>query len=732
MTFVRSQQERAVRTEQSADALWSGPHVRALVGLAVLLITSQVPFLDQPFHMDDVLNLKVARQVLLNPYFPHDFPLLFEGVRSRDSASMEHPPFVPYFLAGIARVTGSFSESTLHSAYLVFPLLTVFSIYWLGKRFTGYPGYAALLLMVCPVFYVVSHTLMSDLPLLALWSLATAMFISGVDSRRVFLLWLSAAAVAGATFTSYAGICLIPLLVLYALLHHQRWAAWLIMLTSLAPLLVWLAVQSTHFGRFTPGYMLHYYFETARVISPALVLQKMTYAVTALGGVTVLPLALSFIHWRRPVVLSTAALVAALAVTQTWILAGYGMIEKTLFCMFFTLGTLLLASASACHASGRCARDQLFLLAWLVGTLAFSVLLYMTGSARYFLPSLPPLIVLLIRAGERKGGLLRRRVGLAAALGALWSLTMASADAELAWIYRRFASDVKPYIGASKLWFTGEWGFRAYLEHLGGEELGRRDARPKQGDFIAVPRLATPYTTLFTELLPIRSLVLVAPCEVSVPLPTLPSGCTLVFNGGMPFPQQSDGIDFTISYERDAHRRALWVGHIAPGDWSRWRQLEIPLRDIDSRQGWLVFSVLAGPTGNATADWLALARGRIRSLHGTSETVHLDLIRAINAAKVHATRGAQYHTPENQPVLIQDVWIKQEPTTAAVRVFRYGPRLPIRVLDSVARAGFWSMGWGQLPAGMNLSKDALEEITLYRVIREADAYGEIEPNWYSQ
>jgi len=39
------------------------------------------------------------------------------------------------------------------------------------------------------------------------------------------------------------------------------------------------------------------------------------------------------------------------------------------------------------------------------------------------------------------------------------------------------------------------------------------------------------------------------------------------------------------------------------------------------------------------------------------------------------------------------------------------------------------MGWGLLPAGVSLGKDALEEITLYRVIREVDSYGETDPSW---
>ena len=151
MTVAGVEQERIDRTAETASRL------RPLIGLAVLLLALHFPFYDQPFHMDGAVYLKIARQVFLNPYFPQDFPLLFEGVRAKDAASMEHPPFVPYFLAASARITGSFSERALHLAYLVFPLIAVLSTYWLGQRFTSHPGTTAFLLITCPAFYVLSH-----------------------------------------------------------------------------------------------------------------------------------------------------------------------------------------------------------------------------------------------------------------------------------------------------------------------------------------------------------------------------------------------------------------------------------------------------------------------------------------------------------------------------------------------------------------------------------------------
>ncbi len=130
------------------------------------------------------------------------------------------------------------------------------------------------------------------------------------------------------------------------------------------------------------------------------------------------------------------------------------------------------------------------------GVFSFCIIFYMTGSARYVIPLTPPLVLLIVREAEARLDLARfkRFAAYALCLSSALALPLAVADYQFAGIYREFASHLRTrYSGlAGRIWFVGEWGLRAYLEGLGGEQLGRCDSRPKTGDLLVVPTLATP------------------------------------------------------------------------------------------------------------------------------------------------------------------------------------------------------------------------------------------------
>ena len=48
--------------------------------------------------------------------------------------------------------------------------------------------------------------------------------------------------------------------------------------------------------------------------------------------------------------------------------------------------------------------DDLFLGLWFTGALAFCVLVYLTGAARYLLPAVPPFILMVVRRAELRTG----------------------------------------------------------------------------------------------------------------------------------------------------------------------------------------------------------------------------------------------------------------------------------------------------------------------------------------
>ena len=278
------------------------------------------------------------------------------------------------------------------------------------------------------------------------------------------------------------------------------------------------------------------------------------------------------------------------------------------------------------------------------------------------------------------------------------------------------------------MWFAGEWGLRAYLEGSGAQELGRRDARPRKGDLVAIPTLATPYQTLFDERLPLDSIILVAPSQVRFSIPRIPGGAVLAFTAGMPFPEKSDGVNLRISFDAGDGPRSIYSETIAPPHGAIWATRQLPLSDMPGG-GSIVFSSDVGGA-DAIADWVSIARARIVTQNENGEVVLYDFREHLAGAAIEGVPGMQYDTPRKLPVFPMTVWLRQDPATILRGVYSYRIPFPIRMLDASVHAGFWSMGWGILPFSFAAKDSPVETIRVYEISRDIDSYGERTPDWY--
>src|SRR5437867_7372096 len=261
-----------------------------VLGLLLAVLAANIPFLNQAFHMDDGIYLLMAQNVARSPWFPQDMPTYFEGLYAQDVASTEHPlPLTSYVLALAAHFGHGFSEVNLHTAFLVFPVILTCSMYLLARGFTRHPVLATLSLMFLPVVFVLSHTLMTDVPHLALWVAAVALFRYGMDSGKKISVAFAALAATLASLVTYSGLCLVPLLSFYAYLRKDRRALQITLILPAALFGFWLALSYLHYQRLTPVQLLGFYFRVKSVLSPAFLMRKSTYIVLALGGVTIFP-----------------------------------------------------------------------------------------------------------------------------------------------------------------------------------------------------------------------------------------------------------------------------------------------------------------------------------------------------------------------------------------------------------------------------------------------------------
>ena len=294
--------------EAGLFAMKTGGTRPRIMALILCVLAANAVFIRQAFHMDDSIYLLLARSIVKSPWFPQDSPTHFEGLYVPDLASTEHPlPVTSYWIALIGRLGHGLTEVSLHLGFLIFPLILAYSMYVLARRYTAHPLLASLTLMFLPVVYVLSHTLMTDVPQLALWVASVAMFIEGIEAQAAIWVSLGVLAATLACFVSYSSLCLIPLLALRALLRKDRRAFTAILILPGMTLGMWLAVSLYHYGRLPPTQLLGFYFLVKQAASPLLLIKKGTYIILAVGGATIFPLGLFASSRKRAIAVALLA-----------------------------------------------------------------------------------------------------------------------------------------------------------------------------------------------------------------------------------------------------------------------------------------------------------------------------------------------------------------------------------------------------------------------------------------
>jgi hypothetical protein len=317
-----------------------GPAARRrglLLVLAVVLLL-RLPFLNQAIQGDDDTYISEAQHALIDPLHPAHTTYVFRGV-DVDLRGHPHPPLDAWVLAALLAVLGDVKEVPFHAAYILFSLVAAAAMWSLARRFSPRPLWASLLFVAVPAFVVNGNSLESDLPFLAFWMAAVALFCAG-------RLWLAVGAMALASMAAYQAVFLTPILAAYVWLCHRadrrRWAA---IFTPPLVIAAWQIFERLSTGALPAGVLTGYF--------AAYNLQ--TLAIKARNA-------------------------AALAIHSCWI-------------VFPALlpGALWLAWRKRAEPQTR------FLLAWIAIFLAGATAVFFAGSARYLLPIAAPVALLASR-----------------------------------------------------------------------------------------------------------------------------------------------------------------------------------------------------------------------------------------------------------------------------------------------------------------------------------------------
>jgi hypothetical protein len=526
--------------------------------LSLLVIVMAVPFLGQPFHMDDNFYMDMARNALHKPLYPNDTPYVFEGALSADMGSHSHPPFQTYFLALIQCMfgEGSGKEWIYHSAALIFPMLAVISFYFLCLRYLARPLWAALLFACCPVLLVMEHNLMADVPALSLWlaSIATYIHASERDSARAYA--ASSLFQFCAMFTSYPSLALTPLLGFYHYRSSRKVRGWIALLVPVILMTVWFTFSCIHYGRFLLARTVAY-VHARDAWSLGKLAVKFGAILQYQGWLIVFPvflLAVLVCSLRRPLLL-----VAVLgSVSAVWLASPRYLLSDRVILALGVLGGLavfqLIATILLCTRDravselGWTDTEMQFLCFWYFGVTAYCMALYTDGSARYILPLVPPVVICFCRVLEVAGSTrccrflsVRSRLAVlycAILFTAASGLALSHADWEFASIYPRAARDCAGIAGQTDSYFAGEWGFRYYFSRAGLRQLPAARQPLPADSLLARPSLALPYE-LSKEELARTKLLQQRTYELKNPLRLLdarsPAGFYSTYWGKLPF-----------------------------------------------------------------------------------------------------------------------------------------------------------------------------------------------------
>src|SRR3954452_12416746 len=154
--------------DQNPRGLW--------IALALLLLI-RIPFLNQAVQGDDHTYIAEAAHAQIDPLHPLNFKIVFLGDEI-DLRGHPHPPLNAWALAALIAIFGEVREVPFHAAYLIWSVVAVCAMWSLARRFSPRPLWATLLFIAVPTFVVNAHSFEPDLPSLALWSAAVALYRS--------------------------------------------------------------------------------------------------------------------------------------------------------------------------------------------------------------------------------------------------------------------------------------------------------------------------------------------------------------------------------------------------------------------------------------------------------------------------------------------------------------------------------------------------------------------------
>jgi 4-amino-4-deoxy-L-arabinose transferase-like glycosyltransferase len=247
-------------------------------------------------------------------------------------------------MALIIKIFGQ-NENILHVFFIIFPLASALSMYYISKKFTKRPLFAALFLITSVVFVVMSHNLMFDIPFLAFFLLSVAFFVYGVDSNNKLMMILGAVFCGFAYLTKYTGIIVFPVLALYAILRKKPKYILYLAIPAIIGLL-WNLYTYLIYGISHNLQIFIWLLSSPNSFSSQAIIVRLITNMTYIGGATIFPLMLLYPFLRERANKLAYFLIVAFSLVAAIVLYyvsanfsyRYSTVQLILFAFFFSAG----------------------------------------------------------------------------------------------------------------------------------------------------------------------------------------------------------------------------------------------------------------------------------------------------------------------------------------------------------------------------------------------------------
>jgi hypothetical protein len=453
-------------------------YMKTSVSIAILIalaLCSVVPFAARAVYLDEPIYLHFGKAISENNWaYPHETDWIFFGIRMTNTAMRTHPPAGEYCLAILFKLFAGFQNTLFRLLWGIFPIIAVLAFYRLARHFTSDPLLVSALFAVCPAFFIMSSTLMMDVPMLACLLAGLCFYLDCIQHRRSHLYFVPIC-FALSLGMGYTALVPIGCLFIWAAFRKRPLVELFAIGAGPAFLLLQQYVMKRH-SDIIPISELTRYFSSHSAF-PTDVLPTLSF----LGGVSLFPwalLALTDLPKKR--ILAGAGVIAAvlLSCCHAW----PSLLYRAWYVALASCGItwILVFILKSSRRSFNRPQMQGFLTIWAPAGLLFFLLMGEFVSARYFLLSLPPLFLIVFAQIRRNAAI----VALAATL--ILSISLSIADYRYVDSYRRWVDQniVPLQQQGFRIWSDAESGLRYYLNQRGIKTLDKDSIAPRGGDLI--------------------------------------------------------------------------------------------------------------------------------------------------------------------------------------------------------------------------------------------------------